>query len=273
MLRSALGLRRAVLLAVAVCILTLGCDNTLDLSLEHDRCSDSGQCLPGYFCNADNTCLPATVSVLPSLPGRSSDRVFVATFSQEADASICSPGLELCDGSCTNLSTSATDCGACGRRCPEPSNGVGICHAGACTIACEANYFACGGECVNLVSDPLHCGSCATRCDGPPNGNATCVAGKCEVSCAQGLMRCGDSCVDLSKDASNCGGCGKICVAPAAGTAMCSAGKCVTTCPTGLRACKDHCVDSATDVGNCGQCDRHCKMHQSCIGGVCFGGD
>jgi Stigma-specific protein, Stig1 len=259
MLWSTLDLRRAVLLALAPCILTLGCGNGLDLSLEHKRCSDLGQCLPGYICNADNACVPPTVLLpsLPSLPSKSADRVFVASFHQDADAGICSPGLELCDGSCTNTATDIQSCGACGHRCPQPANGVGICHSGMCTIACEANHFVCGSEC----SPPIeagHCGPCGDKCPTPANGSATCTDGLCRTICNDGYSECAGQCLNLVSDPLHCGSCATRCDAPPNGNATCAAGKCGVSCAPGLMRCGDSCVDLSKDASDCGGCGKVC---------------
>jgi hypothetical protein len=68
-----------------------------------------------------------------------------------------------------SLSTSATNCGACGVTC----SGGKTCTGGKCK--CPTGETDCNGLCVDLDGDRNHCGSCATKC-GP---QLTCTSGNC----------------------------------------------------------------------------------------------
>src|SRR5262249_15324927 len=90
---------------------------------------------------------------------------------------------------CTNTSTDANNCGACGKVCPT------------------ANPNCCASACTNTGKDANNCGSCGNKC---PTANPNCCAGKC---------------TNTQTDANNCGACGNVC--PTA-TPKCTAGKCTT---------------------------------------------
>jgi hypothetical protein len=83
----------------------------------------------------------------------------------------CRPIDTTCAGSCVNLQSSATNCGACGRACAAGES----CVAGVCGIACPAGQSLCGGACVDVTSDSNHCGTCGRTCI----GGQWCIAGAC----------------------------------------------------------------------------------------------
>ena len=95
----------------------------------------------------------------------------------------CNGGYGDCNGSAadgceTNLASTLTSCGACGRSC-SAANGTAGCTSGACTVtACNGGFANCNGSpgdgCeVNLTNDPNNCGGCGVRgvevCDGRDN--------------------------------------------------------------------------------------------------------
>ena len=106
-----------------------------------------------------------------------------------------------CGGACVPLLTTAEHCGACGRACPSPANGVGVCNGGRCEVACSEGYADCGRGC--SVFEQCQMGVCA-GCAPATNGNA--------------LWRCGAECLDLSSDPQNCGRCGRVCLTRCAGS-------------------------------------------------------
>jgi hypothetical protein len=90
-----------------------------------------------------------------------------------------------CDGSVlngceTDLDTSLSHCGACGRAC-NPPNAIGLCSSGACAIlACAGGFRDCdmsaaNGCEANFNSDRNNCGRCGGVC---PAGRS-CVGGAC----------------------------------------------------------------------------------------------
>ncbi|MCB9602988.1 MAG: hypothetical protein H6722_26735 [Sandaracinus sp.] len=74
-----------------------------------------------------------------------------------------------CSGSCVDLASDRSNCGACGNVCLADET----CELGACTPRCEEPTVWCGA-CVDVSDDPDHCGACGRRC---PTG--LCEAGVC----------------------------------------------------------------------------------------------
>lgn len=177
-----------------------------------------------------------------------------------------------CGGACVPLLTTAAHCGACGRACPSPAGGVGVCNGGRCEVACAEGYADCGRGCQSVESDRENCGRCGSVC----GTRETCVAGNC-AGCATGESVCGGRCMDLSEDAANCGSCGNVCPVGMAcirgsgcGWVSCDGG---TRRDAGLRAiwtrCPDGCFDFENDDHHCGSCVRSCPSGQHCGGGFC----
>ncbi|MFO0644932.1 MAG: hypothetical protein U0326_01760 [Polyangiales bacterium] len=152
----------------------------------------------------------------------------------------CASGFENCDaaeanGCETDVGTSLSNCGGCGRSCAPPL-ATGACRAGVCTVAsCNANFGNCdaidGNGCeTDLRTTLAHCGACGRACN-PPNATGICAAGTCRVdACTSGLiLNCdgldANGCeADLRVDNTNCGSCGNRC---AAGR-TCVLGRCTT---------------------------------------------
>ncbi len=74
----------------------------------------------------------------------------------------CRPIDVMCSGACTDLQTSRTHCGMCGRACATGE----VCTAGACVVACAAGQTNCGGRCIDTTSDSANCGACGRTCVG-----------------------------------------------------------------------------------------------------------
>ncbi len=90
------------------------------------------------------------------------------------------PALCYCSGTCADLQTSLSHCGACDTAC---KNGA-LCVAGTCTLYCKTGLTACNGACVNLKTDAKNCGKCGTACP----GGVACGGGACGyASCAKVL--------------------------------------------------------------------------------------
>lgn len=150
----------------------------------------------------------------------------------------CNAGFGNCndiatDGCEVNLSTTATNCGACGNVCPARANASSTCTAGACGFACNVGFGNCNniatdGCETNLSNTVAHCGGCNTVCPSPANATATCAAAVCGLLCNTGYGNCNnsvfDGCeVDLRSDPKNCGTCGHACAAEQS----CTAGICI----------------------------------------------
>jgi hypothetical protein len=144
---------RPVLLLVACA--SLGCS----LALDYDR---------AQLRSGDDAAADVIVDIaLPDAPP--SDAVCPAGF---GDCNgVASDGCE------TDLSTSATHCGACATACQSPAR----CVAGVCPgTTCRAPMRACGSACVDLLSNPQHCGACNADC---PSGSPRCCNGACRSRC------------------------------------------------------------------------------------------
>jgi hypothetical protein len=80
----------------------------------------------------------------------------------------------------TNLNTSVTNCGDCGKVCTVP-NGTPACTKGVCTIwTCNVGWRDCNGDktdgCeTNLDTSVANCGMCGNAC----SATQTCVNGLC----------------------------------------------------------------------------------------------
>jgi hypothetical protein len=96
--------------------------------------------------------VPSTPS--PALKARSAgDRIAAAL----ADGS-CPVGYTQCSDGCVDVSTSTSDCGLCGLRCPAGDTcDAGICHCGAGETLCPAG-------CVDVNTDPANCSACGLSC-------------------------------------------------------------------------------------------------------------
>ena len=154
------------------------------------------------------------------------------TQSEQGEAG-CSNGEKSCNGVCTDITTSITNCGACGHDCNDskPSHAMTMsCLESQCTIAtCEDGYILKDGQCV-------------------------------DCSAVTGWAKCSGKCVQTDSDNHNCGVCGKICDEGL----TCANGKCVgnTTC-SGVQ------VNTATSIDHCGQCNNRCPDGKTCIDDEC----
>jgi hypothetical protein len=89
--------------------------------------------------------------------------------------------LQAADGCETNLSTSVTNCGACGNACILP-HASAACTGGACVVGeCDSGFGNCNGSVAdgceaNLLTSRTNCGACGVVCP----TNFACVDGVCE---------------------------------------------------------------------------------------------
>jgi hypothetical protein len=167
----------------------------VDALSDGDNCGGCGVvCGPGSSC-ASGVCLltapPAGVSLIDC----------------------AAQGLTDCGGFCTNLSSDASNCGACGNACPAQHGPYGLidaswsCQGGVCVEAsCAAKGLTdCGGFCIDLAVDAANCGACGNSCA----LGGYCQGGVCTgVACLDGLTDCGVGyCVDLNSNPNFCGSC------------------------------------------------------------------
>jgi hypothetical protein len=280
-------------------------------------CVTDDDCPPGSVCNASSVCVAGCTAQHACASGQSCcssscvdeqndvnncggcdnactsiSNGTVACHDGACAVGACDPGFADCDanpanGCETNISTSPTNCGACGMVCLLP-NATPACSSGNCTIVqCSAGFANCDGQdangCeVNTQTDPNNCGACGHICS-IANGTAACVAGVCAVAtCNAGWSDCDNNPANgceahTGADVNNCGTCGHVC-SVANGTPACTGGTCaVGACNSGYANCDNNpangCeVNTQTDPNNCGACSHLCSVANGtpgCSSGLC----
>jgi hypothetical protein len=149
-------------------------NSTLDLGTQSVPCDGCSGKPDGTPCDDANTCTSNDKCI---------NGVCVGTPIPNC-ALTCTAGYADCnqnpaDGCETNLSTSLTNCGACGNVC-SGANGSATCIAGACGLTCNAGFANCDGNLANgceanLSTDSQNCGACGIAC---PSGKS-CSGGAC----------------------------------------------------------------------------------------------
>ncbi len=203
--------------------------------------------------------------------------------------STCAAGYTNCDGLATNgceaqLTTDASNCGACGRVCSF-AQARASCVAGACTLgACVTGYADCdrlpatGCE-TDLQSDNANCGGCGTAC----LASQVCTGGMCVTSsCPAGLANCdglaSNGCeANLNADPANCGTCANGCLFANASAACASALCTLGACTPGFGNCDTNIANGcetalSVSIAHCGACNNPCSYpfaSATCVAGVC----
>jgi hypothetical protein len=198
--------------------------------------------------------------------------------------SACMGGMNLCSGTCADLQTSLSHCGACGRVC-APAHAVGACTRGACEVlSCDPGWDDCNGMASDGCETPLdtlaNCGSCGGTCDLAGAGEI-CDAGRCVITmCASSLGDCdglaSNGCETPLTTVDDCGGCRVPCALPNA-TESCSTGMCeVVACDPGHADCNglaaDGCEIALGTLTDCRACRDVCdvpRASESCGTGMC----
>lgn len=106
------------------------------------------------------------------------------------DAGECPTGLTRCGGSCVDIQSEPTSCGACGRTCVVP-NAMAACVDGECTLGmCRDGHLDCDGVLANGCESPDACvagAACTTSCGS--TGGQMC-ADRCAPTCAPPAEAC-----------------------------------------------------------------------------------
>jgi hypothetical protein len=128
--------------------------------------------------------------------------------------------MDCCGGACSDLSSDAQNCGACGVACGPCE----ICTGSVCASLCQpdemcvnglcvGNSGLCDGAMVDFQTSDQNCGGCNNACA----AHEQCMGGLCvcptegaiaEPICDDqcGFTMCGAGCVDMLFDPRHCGG-------------------------------------------------------------------
>ena len=151
-----------------------------------------------------------------------------------------------CGAVCTDMTSDAQNCGACGNAC---TGSTPVCKEGHCGPLCDVYWMIwCDGKCVD-PSTASNCGGCDNICSG---ATPVCQAGKCVASCYSYEIACDGGCGTGTPW--NCGACGNVC---GGATPDCRAGECAP-CGATETNCGGRCVSTTSDRFHCGGCDNVC---------------
>jgi hypothetical protein len=193
----------------------------------------------------------------------------------------CNPGFADCnassfDGCETDLTSTATACGACNHNCTVP-NAVPACVNSACAVgACNLGFADCNNNptdgCETVLTTNANCGGCGVVC-ALPGGTSSCASGTCTLTaCNPGHYDC-DGNPSNGCEATPCVN-GSHCATSADCTSgVCVGGFCATpVCSDGVQ----NGVETAVDCGggSCPPCavGLTCNVGSDCTTGVCTGG-
>jgi len=105
-----------------------------------------GATLFGNVCTAGDACVGRFCQTVAARDASVTDII--------AQVNPCgSLGLPDCGGFCVDLSSSDSNCGACGNSCPS-------------------GFVCCDGSCVDISSDSFYCGRCYNPCLVEENGGS-----------------------------------------------------------------------------------------------------
>ena len=184
-------------------------------------CQPGQPCIGGK-CGSEVPGVPGTPGIpgipeIPGTPGIPGTPVVTGTPTTSGTLGTlsCGSGQTNCYGTCADLQSDATHCGACNIKCAFGK----VCSAGSCTISCSAGQNNCGGSCINTQTSTQHCG----KCNNPCSSGQTCQNGKCglyasvmtldphDICINSGKSWCWGVCSDRYTDVNNCGKCGNKC--------------------------------------------------------------
>ena len=191
----------------------------------------------------------------------------------EGGKCVCQAGMKPCgqNGSCVDVMTDESNCGACGEDCAKTSGWLsGKCIEGQCVpTICASNYHldeTVEGEKKCFPDKVEACGSakvnCTTSVDGWISGR--CEQGHCvPETCAEGLVPYVNYCVKPGSE------CGESVCGP---HEVCEHNIC--TCEKGYERCNDDgiCYDLMANNEHCGECGRRCDVQNAnnqCVQGKC----
>ncbi len=261
-----------------------------------NRCDNNAICFAGVcrsVCSSplivcNNTCVNPVTDInhcgacgtaCPTAPANAT-----GTCSARTCVVSCNRGFGNCDnmvanGCETNLLTTVTSCGACGRTCSFP-NATPTCANGACAMgACNPGFADCDGNpangCETVVSNNINnCGACGNRC-AFANATAACVSGTCEIgACASGWANCDSNTANgceanVASNTLSCGTCGTTCTVGQACAPSGTTGACVQSCPSGTTFCSGGCVNLINNRDHCGACGNRCAAGRDCVNRMC----
>ena len=195
----------------------------------------------------------------------------------------CAAGEDLCGGSCVDLRTDPSHCGACDAAC-STVNATPSCVVRSCVLACDAGWEDCNGDVTDGCETPIttltDCGACGVNCS-RANGTESCATGTCTLTgCDMDFGNCDsigtNGCETSLITLSDCGTCGTACDLANA-TESCATGTCtLTMCSDGFDDCDglvgNGCETALTTLASCGACGTTCDLanaSESCTSGTC----
>ncbi|HVU51240.1 MAG TPA: MopE-related protein [Polyangia bacterium] len=172
---------------------------------------------------------------------------------------------------CANLTSSNSDCGACGITCGPNL----VCMNNECAppaTSCGGGLTMCAGGCTSIADDYRNCGLCGQFCDGSCNSGSCQAPGQAPYgsSCSRNGDCAGGLCLDKARFGYPTGFCSSVCD----GSLPCGANQVCVGSPTsgGFGACRPACASDA-DCGAqapfcvSGACQPDCRTGPACTNG------